>query len=71
VAINRTTLTETERARLATLAAGQPDVATAARLGVHRSTLDRLLAGRPCNPGTVVAARMVLALVTKAQEPRT
>ena len=67
MATNRKTLTEAERARLAEMAAGQSDVATAARLGVHRATLDRLLAGRPCNPSTVIATRVALALLATEQ----
>jgi hypothetical protein len=67
VAIHRTTLTKEERERLAQIAAGSNDWQTAAKFGLHRATIDRLILGRPSNVATVTHARLILE---GQQEPR-
>jgi FixJ family two-component response regulator len=61
------TLSDRELAELRALCAGQADRAIAARLGLHRRTVDRLLSGRPSYPGTIALARLALSLAEKPE----
>lgn len=63
-------LTDAERDRLRALCAEASDRDIATRLGLHRATVDRLLSGRPCYPGTVALARLSLVNVDLDAEPQ-